>query len=169
MQSLANDAGVSDKTVKHWLSILETCWLIHFLRPHLQHFGKRLVKMPKLYFTDVGVAAALLGIRDAQQAATHPLRGALFETMVVADLMKTRRNRGLHEPLSFWRDHIGSEVDVVVERGSEVAAVEIKSGVTVAPDALGGLHRLAALCSGTWPLLGDPCRAGLRRCRALHA
>lgn len=141
MQSLANDAGVSDKTVKHWLSILETCWLIHFLRPHLQHFGKRLVKMPKLYFTDVGVVAALLGIRDAQQAATHPLRGALFETMVVADLMKTRRNRGLHEPLSFWRDHIGNEVDVIVERGSEVAAVEIKSGVTVAPDALGGLRR----------------------------
>lgn len=97
--------------------------------------------MPKLHFTDVGVASALLGIRDAQQAATHPLRGALFETLVAADLMKTRRNRGLHEPLSFWRDHVGSEVDVVIERGSEVAAVQIKSGVSAAPDALGGLHR----------------------------
>lgn len=141
MQSLASDSGVTDKTARHWLSILQTCYLVHFLRPHVQHFGKRLVKTPKLYFTDVGLAAALLGIRDARQAATHPLRGALFETLVVGDLLKVRRNRGLREPLYFWRDHVGTEVDVVIERGSEIAAVEIKSGIGVAADAFGHLDK----------------------------
>jgi uncharacterized protein len=141
MQSLGNDAGVSDKTVKHWLSILETCYLVHFVRPHVASFGKRLVKMPKLYMTDVGLAAALIGIQDQTQVMSHPLRGALFETMVVNELMKTRFNLGLREPLHFWRDNIGTEVDVIIERGSEVAAVEVKSGVTVASDAFGNLNK----------------------------
>lgn len=135
MQSLAADTGVSDKTVRHWLSIFETCYLIHFLRPHAASFGKRLVRMPKLYMTDVGLAAALLGICDESQAQAHPLRGALFETLVVNELLKTRANLGLREPLHFWRDNIGTEVDVVIERGNEVAAVEIKSGLAVASDA----------------------------------
>ena len=141
MQSLGNDAGVSDKTVKHWLSILETCYLIHFVRPHVANFGKRLVKMPKLYMTDVGLAAALIGIQDESQVQAHPLRGALFETMVVNEMLKTRCNLGLREPLYFWRDNIGTEVDVVLERGNEIAAVEIKSGPTVASDAFGALNK----------------------------
>ena len=141
MQSLGSDAGVSDKTVKHWLSILETCYLIHFVRPHVASFGKRLVKMPKLYLTDVGLAAALMGITEPAQVQAHPLRGALFETLVVNDLLKTRANLGLREPLYFWRDNIGTEVDVIMERGTEIAAVEIKSGPTVASDAFGNLNK----------------------------
>lgn len=141
LQSLGSDVGVSDKTVKHWLTILETCYLIHFVRPHVAHFGKRLVKMPKLYFTDVGLAAALIGITEVSQVQAHPLRGALFETMVVNELLKTRANLGLREPLHFWRDNIGTEVDVIVERGTEIAAVEIKSGPTVAGDAFGNLNK----------------------------
>ena len=141
MQSLGSDAGVSDKTVKHWLSILETCYLIHYVRPHSAHFGKRLIKMPKLYMTDVGLAAALIGITDESQVMAHPLRGALFETMVVNELVKNRLNAGLTQPLYFWRDNIGTEVDVVLERGNEVAAVEIKSGPTVASDAFGALNK----------------------------
>jgi hypothetical protein len=140
MQSLANDTGVSDKTVKHWLSILETCYLVHFVRPHLAHFGKRLVKMPKLYMADVGLAAALIGIRNAGEAEHHPLRGALFETLVVNEFLKARWNTGDRAPLYFWRDHVGTEVDLVFERGNAVAAVEIKSGITVAGDAFGGLR-----------------------------
>ena len=140
LQSLGNDAGVADKTVKHWLSILETCYLIHFVRPHVARFGKRLIKAPKLYFTDVGLAAALIGMQSDEQVQAHPLRGALFETMVVNDLLKTRLNRGLREPLHYWRDNVGTEVDVVIERGTEVAAVEIKSGLVVAPDALRSLQ-----------------------------
>jgi predicted AAA+ superfamily ATPase len=141
MQSLAADTGVSDKTVRHWLSILETCYLVHFARPHLANFGKRLVKMPKLYMTDVGLAAALLGIQTVEQVEVHPLRGALFETMVVNEFLKRHRNAGQREPLWFWRDNIGTEVDLVIERASEVAAVEIKSGITVAADAFGSLAK----------------------------
>ena len=141
MQSLGNDAGVADKTIKHWLSILETCYLIHYLRPHAASFGKRLVKMPKLYMTDVGLAAALIGIQDESQVMAHPLRGALFETMVVNELHKNRCNLGLREPLYFWRDNIGTEVDVILERGTQIAAVEIKSGPTVASDAFGALNK----------------------------
>jgi uncharacterized protein len=141
MQSLSNDTGVSDKTVKHWLSILETCYLIHFVRPHVAHFGKRLVKMPKLYFIDVGLAAALIGIQDETQAVNHPLRGALFETLVVNELLKNRLNAGIAQPLHFWRDNVGTEVDLVMERGTEIAAVEIKSGPTVASDAFAALGK----------------------------
>ncbi len=141
MQSLANDVGVADKTIKHWLSILEACYLIHFVRPHFANFGKRLVKMPKVYMTDVGLAAALIGIQDESQVHTHPLRGALFETMVVNEFLKNRCNVGLRDPLYFWRDNIGTEVDLIVERGNEIAAVEIKSGPTVASDALGNLRK----------------------------
>lgn len=141
MQALGSDVGVSDKTVKHWLSILETCYLVHFVRPHLANFGKRLVKMPKLYMTDVGLAASLMGIQNEVQAMAHPLRGALFETMIVNELMKNRLNAGLREPLWFWRDNSGTEVDVVLERGNELAAVEIKSGPAVSSDAFVNLRK----------------------------
>jgi uncharacterized protein len=141
MQSLASDTGVSDKTVRHWLCVLETCYLVHFVRPHLAHFGKRLVKMPKLYMTDVGLAAALLGIREPAQLDAHPLRGPLFETLVVNEFLKNHRNAGLGDPLWFWRDNVGTEVDLVLERGHEIAAVEIKSGPTVASDAFSNLRK----------------------------
>jgi predicted AAA+ superfamily ATPase len=141
MHALAADTGVTDKTIRHWLSILETCYLVHFVRPHLANFGKRLVKMPKLYMTDVGLAAALLGIRSAEQVEVHPLRGALFETLVVNEFLKNHRNAGQREPLWFWRDNIGTEVDLVLERASEVAAVEVKSGITVAADAFSALDK----------------------------
>jgi uncharacterized protein len=141
MQSLASDAGVSDKTVRHWLSILETCYLVHFVRPHFANFGKRLTKAPKLYMTDVGLAATLLGIQSARQIQSHPLRGALFETMVVNEFLKNRCNAGLREPLYFWRDNIGTEIDLILERGTEIAAVEIKSGITVASDAFGNIKK----------------------------
>lgn len=141
MQSLASDAGISDKTVKHWLSVLEACYLVHFVRPHFANFGKRLTKSPKLYMTDVGLACALLGIQTAEQVENHPLRGALFETMVVNEFLKNRANAGVREPLYFWRDNIGVEVDLILERGTEVAAIEIKSGITVASDAFGNLQK----------------------------
>lgn len=141
MQSLASDAGISDKTVKHWLSILETCYLVHFVRPHFANFGKRLTKSPKIYMTDVGLAAALLGIQTAAQMQNHPLRGALFETMIVNEFLKNRANAGLRETLYFWRDNIGTEVDLILERGTSMAAVEIKSGITVASDAFGNLKK----------------------------
>ena len=141
MQSLGSDAGVADKTVKHWLSILETCYLIHYVRPHFANFGKRLTKAPKLYMTDVGMAAALIGIQTAAQMDSHPLRGALFETMVVNEFLKGRANAGLRETLYYWRDNIGTEVDMVIERGNALAGVEIKSGITVSADSFASLRK----------------------------
>jgi uncharacterized protein len=141
MQALGSDTGVSDKTVRHWLSVLETCYLVHLVRPHVANYGKRLTKMPKVFMTDVGLAASLLGIHDAQQMRNHPLRGALFETMVVNEFLKRRANSGLREPLHFWRDNIGTEVDLVLEQQQAIAAVEVKSGITVASDALRNLHK----------------------------
>ena len=91
--------------------------------------------------TDVGLAAALIGIQDEGQVMAHPLRGALFETLVVNELHKNRCNLGLREPLYFWRDNVGTEVDVILERATEVAAVEIKSGPTVASDAFAALNK----------------------------
>jgi uncharacterized protein len=139
-QSFANDVGVSDKTIKNWLSILETCYLIHFVRPYSANFGKRLIKAPKLYLTDVGMMASLLGIRTPEQVANHPLRGALFETMVVNELLKNRLNAGLRETLYFWRDNSGTEIDLIIERASEIAAVEIKSAPSISGDSLKNIH-----------------------------
>lgn len=140
LQSLGADAGVSDKTAKAWLGILETCYLIHYLQPHSNNFGKRLVKAPKLFVTDVGLACALMGIRTHEQAQHHPLRGALFETLVVNDMLKTRWNLGLAEKLYYWRDHIGTEVDVIIERGTSLAGVEIKSGPSTSSDSYRNLN-----------------------------
>lgn len=139
--SLASDCGVAERTARNWLSILETCYLIHYVRPHLSNFGKRLIKMPKLYFHDVGLAAALLGIQSAEQIAAHPLKGALFETMVVNEFLKARRNAGRRDQLYFWRDNIGTEVDLVLERGQALAGIEIKSGSRVANDATASLRK----------------------------
>jgi uncharacterized protein len=139
--SLASDGGIAERTARGWLSILETCYLIHFVRPHFNNLGKRLVKMPKLYFHDVGLAASLLGIQNTSQMATHPLRGALFETMVVNEFLKARRNAAKREQLHFWRDNIGTEVDLVLEQGHALAGVEIKSATRMAPDAAPALRK----------------------------
>ena len=152
--SLASDSGVSEYTTRHWLSILETCYLIHYVRPHLSNFGKRLIKMPKLYFHDVGLAAALLGIQTAEQIATHPLKGALFETMVVNEFLKARRNAGRRDQLYFWRDNIGTEVDLVLEQGQALAGIEIKFGSRVASDATVSLRKWQKYAGGRETYLG---------------
>ncbi len=129
--SLAADAGVSPKTVRGWLSILQASYIIMLLPPYRANLGKRLVKSPKLYFLDVGLAAYLIGIQDPSQVATHPLRGALFETMVVGEFLKDRLNRGLPADLYFWRDNHGHEVDLLRQNSANVDAIEIKASATV--------------------------------------
>lgn len=148
LSSLASDCGISHNTAASWISVLEASYIIHLLRPHHRNFNKRLVKSPKLYFWDVGLAAWLLGIREVGQIAFHAQRGALFETFVVAEFLKARFNRGLPSNLFFWRDSKGLEIDLVIEEGETLTPVEIKSGQTIAPDFLDGLKRWAAL-SGT--------------------
>ncbi len=138
---IGNDAGVDQKTVRAWLGVLEASFILFRLQPHHQSFRKRLVKTPKLYFYDVGVAARLLGIESAQQMSTHPARGALFENWVITEYLKRRWNAGSQPNLFFWRSHGGLEVDLLLERGQVLAPVEIKSGATVSPDWLRRVRR----------------------------
>ena len=134
LTSLGADCGVSSVTAKDWLSVLEASYIVTLLQPHHRNFGKRLVKAPKLYFCDVGLAAWLLGIRDVSTLDTHSARGALFETYVVSELTKQRLNAGQPRDLYFWRDSAGNEVDVLIESAQGLQAIEIKSGSTFASD-----------------------------------
>lgn len=151
LSNLALETGVSANTARNWLSILEASYLIHLLPPHHRNLGKRVVKTPKLYFFDSGLAAALMGIRTTEQMALHPQRGSLFETFVVAEFLKRRFNAGLSSNLYFWRDNSGTEVDLLVEEGAALHPVEIKSGQTYTPDmaaALNKWRRYAGECAG---------------------
>jgi len=139
LTSLGNDCGVNHNTIKSWISILEASFLIKLLQPYYRNFNKRLIKSPKLYFLDTGLAAFLLGIRNEQHLQSHPLRGALFETFVVSELLKKRLNQGKTENLYFFRDNKGNEVDVVMDYGSSLSLVEIKSGQTIDPVFFKGL------------------------------
>ncbi len=141
LTSLGADCGVSSVTAKHWLSVLEASYIVTLLQPHHRNFGKRLVKAPKLYFCDVGLAAWLLGIRDVSTLDTHSARGALFETYVVSELTKQRLNAGQPRDLYFWRDSAGYEVDVLIESAQGLQAIEIKSGSTFASDWPDGLKK----------------------------
>ena len=134
LATLGADCGISAVTAREWLSVLETSYLVICLMPYHSNFGKRLVKTPKLYFLDVGLMAWLLGIHQANSIETHAMRGALFETYVVSELIKQRYNVGLANDLHFWRDNIGHEVDVLYETQQGLQAVEIKSGITFASD-----------------------------------
>lgn len=145
LSQLSVDAGITHNTARAWISILEASYIVFLLRPHHDNFSKRLVKTPKLYFFDTGLAAWLLGIHTAVQLETHPLRGAVFETWVVSELAKMRCNRALPSNLFFWRDREGHEVDVLAEVGAGLVAVEIKSGSTLSADAWKGLDHLAKL------------------------
>jgi uncharacterized protein len=134
LTALGADCGIAAVTAREWLSVLEASYLVVLLQPYHRNFGKRLVKTPKLYFTDSGLAAWLLGIRDAASLAVHPARGPLFETWVIGELQKRAWNQGQPSPLYFWRDNVGHEVDVLFETPAGLQAVEIKSGTTFARD-----------------------------------
>lgn len=155
LSSLAADCGITHNTAKAWLSVLEASYIVFRLQPHHASFNKRLVKAPKLYFHDVGLACWLLGIQSPQQMEAHPLRGSLFETFVVAELMKSRLNAGERPGMYFWRDSNGNEVDALIEQGVRLMPVEIKSGTTVARDFFSGLEKWMALAGelGSDPLL----------------
>lgn len=141
LSSMANDCGITHNTAKAWISILEASYILFLLPPHHRNFNKRLVKTPKLYFYDTGLAAWLMGVQSADQLAIHPHRGALFETWVVGELLKGRYNRSLPSNLFFWRDNTGNEVDVIVDQGLTLVPLEIKSGQTINADYFTGLHK----------------------------
>jgi len=128
--SLAADCGISQPTAKAWLSILEATYIVFRLPPYHANLRKRLVKMPKLHFYDTGLACWLLGIREPAQLSAHPLRGALFETWVTAEIAKHRANRGLPGGMFHYRERSGREVDVVLERPGSAMLIEAKASMT---------------------------------------
>jgi predicted AAA+ superfamily ATPase len=132
---LARDCDISPNTAKAWISILEASYIITLLQPYHENFNKRIVKSPKLYFYDTGLVCALLGIHKAQDLFTHPIRGNLFETLIISELHKLFFNAGKRPPLYFWRDVQGHEIDCLVERSyKEIIPIEIKSGMTMQSD-----------------------------------
>ena len=156
LSAVANDLGVAQTTARDWLAVLESSYIAFRLPPYHTNFGKRLVKTPKLYFHDTGLAAWLLGITDARTLQVHPMRGALFENMAVVEYRKYCGQQGLANSLHFWRDNIGNGVDLLIERAGELWPVELKSGATFQPDWLRPLHtwqRHAALARQGTPLL----------------
>ncbi len=149
LSALAADCGITHVTAREWLTVLEASYIVHLLRPYHQNFGKRLVKMPKLYFLDVGLMAYLLGIRDAASLSTHAARGALFETLVVSEWIKRQFNAGQAAELYFWRDNAGHEVDLLIPHGEQFIPVEIKSGATFSSDWSAALRKLSGLFGPT--------------------
>lgn len=177
LQSLAADVGVSGHTAREWLTLLEASYIVFRLPPWFANIGKRLVKSPKLYFYDVGLAAWLMGIRQPEHLVSHPLRGQLFENLAVLEVLKTYANAGERPDLHFFRDSAGNEADLVLEHGGTMILVEIKSARSVASDAM---RALAAIRRGladrqTWGALVYDGTDAQRRsdydvvpCRQLH-
>jgi uncharacterized protein len=130
LNGLANDCGITHPTAQAWMNLLEASYVVRRIAPYHRNFGKRLVKAPKLYFLDTGLCAWLLGIASAQQMASHYARGALFETWVVTEALKWRAVRGDKQPLYYWRDNIGNEIDLLLEQEDGLTLVEVKSGQT---------------------------------------
>ena len=152
LAALGADCGISAVTAREWLSVLEASYLVLRLPPYFRNFGKRLIKSPTLYFLDTGLAAWLLGVREPSALLTHPARGALFETWVVAELAKQRFNQAQPLDLFFWRDSNGLEVDIVFDTPHGTQAVEIKSGTTFASDWPQALRKWSALENAPAPL-----------------
>ena len=151
-QNLANEVGVSGHTIKSWLSILEALYIIKLLPPYFENFGKRAIKSPKIFFIDVGLACYLLGIREMQQVARDPLRGALFENMVIMEFFKMRYNKGETGDLYFFRDNNQNEVDLVFKQGAQLVPVEIKSSETFQSYFLKGLDRFNEMVNNIPPI-----------------
>ena len=141
LQSLGNDVGISHACARSWLTLLEASYIVHILHPWHTNISKRLIKSPKLYFYDVGLASYLLGLENENQVNRDPLRGNLFENMVVMEALKYRYNQGKRSNLFFFRDSNGNEVDLISEQGRSLAAIEIKAGATINPDYFKGLRQ----------------------------
>ena len=143
--SLANDLGVSHTTIKKWVNLLEAGDVVCMLQPFYRNIGKRLIKMPKIYFYDTGLAAYLLGVENAQQLKLHPLRGNIFENFVIVEFLKSRYNQAKSSNIFFYRDRTGNEVDIVAENPLSLMPVEVKSAETITKDFVKGIKHFKNL------------------------
>ena len=139
LDEIGGEVGISSHTVKEWVSILEASFIVFRIQPYFENFGKRIIKSPKLFFTDVGLAVYLLGIENEMQLSRDPLRGHLVENLVILELMKWRFNHGLDHQLYYYRDVQKNEVDVIFKEGHNLIPIEIKSSKTYNSAFLKGL------------------------------
>src|SRR5690554_840254 len=169
MSSLATETGVDVKTIGSWIGVLEASFIVFRLQPFHKNFNKRIVKMPKLYFYDTGLAAALMGLNSDTQLALHPFRGSLFENLVVVDFLKQLYNAGKSDDLFFWRDNTGNEIDLLLKIDNDRVPVEIKSGMTITDDFFKGIrywHKLTQSEGGYLVYDGNMVQ---KRCRSITA
>jgi predicted AAA+ superfamily ATPase len=145
LNALANESGISQPTAKAWLSALEHSYITFQLYPYHKNFNKRIIKTPKLYFYDTGLLAHLLKIQHPEQLTTDPLKGAIFENMVIADYIKQMNHRSDLSDIWFWRDSSGNEVDLIIDHGVEKTIVEIKATKTIMSNLLDGLVKYEAI------------------------
>lgn len=131
LSGLGSDCGISHNTARSWISVLEASYIVYLLPPYYENYGKRLIKSPKLYFYDTGLVAWLLNVHDVDHMSVHAMKGAIFENLVITEFIKERYNRGLPSNLFFWRDNLGIEIDVIIEKGLSSQPIEIKSSYTV--------------------------------------
>jgi predicted AAA+ superfamily ATPase len=134
LTSISNEVGVDLKTVQSWIGILESSFIIYLLKPHFQNYNKTIVKRPKVYFYDTGLVCSFLRISNVSQLENHPLKGAIFETMIVIEMVKKYTNQGINPPLFYWRDKTGHEIDLIIDKGNLLTPIEIKSSKTINSD-----------------------------------
>ncbi len=164
---IGEQAGVSHNTIKSWISILEASCILFLLKPYHTNFSKRLVKTAKIYFYDTGLLCWLLSIKDTTQLNLHPMRGQIFESFVISELLKNRFNRGEENNLYFWRDQNGNEIDVLIDQGMETIPLEIKSGMTFRPEHCKTIQKWESISgSARQPILiyGGDTSFGHRNC-----
>ncbi|MBI4179541.1 ATP-binding protein [bacterium] len=148
LSGLASDCGITHPTARQWLSVLESSSVVHLLQPYHRNFSKRVVKSPKLYFVDTGLMCHLLKLRRARELAGHPLYGSIFETFIASEVLKAFLHRGERPPLYYWRDR-SCEVDLLIDSGAHLTAIEIKSAKTISADAFKSLDYFAGLKGST--------------------
>lgn len=139
------ELGLDNKTINSWLGLLEASFIAFRLQPYYNNFNKRIVKTPKVYFYDTGLLCYLLGIRSEEDLNVHFAKGQLFENLIILELLKKTKNLNGHERYYFWRDSSGNEIDVLMEKGQELFAIEIKSGKTIHSDFFKGLNHFQTL------------------------
>lgn len=141
LTSLANDAGVAVNTAKSWLSLLESSYIIYLLQPYYKNFNKRLIKSPKIYFYDTGVASSLLKLSTPEMVNSHYLYGALFENLIISEIVKCQYHSGKRTTVYYWRESNGIEIDCIIEKeNDELIVLEIKGGQTFTKDYLKNLR-----------------------------
>lgn len=140
MNALSVEVGVDMKTIQSWIGILESSSIIYLLRSHHKNFNKTIVKRPKVYFIDSALVCYLIGIKNEDQLSFHPLKGALFEGLVVTELLKQRTNKAQQVNLFYWRDKTGHEIDIIIDKGNTLVPIEIKSGMTVSSEYFKNLN-----------------------------